>query len=428
MDITAKNFMLMDELAKAMEPLDTRVKGRVQHSTNTIFLIAIAGVFAKCQTWNEIADYGRIKIDFFRRFIPGLETTPSHDTFRRFFFLIDPKKLEDLYRKWANGFTCSGDTKLESDSESDSSIKRHIAIDGKRMCSAGKDNLSILANIARAMDNDDDNNNDCEDSDVNNKGKAIVYIVSSYDVTNEISLAQERVPQKRNEIKADKTLIESLSIGKGDFITMDTMGTQKDIVESIVKKGADYLLAVKDNQPKLRKEIEEIVDFNMCKRVETRNDEAVIVDEKAHGYIVTRSCFTVQEKYMLGPLYKKWPGIKTFGVFKTTRSNKNTGEETEDIQYFITSLGKDAASLIMHKRNHWQVENGLHRTLDVEFNEDDSRKKMNSAINYSIITKMVTAVLKRNDKKIPIGRKRLIAGWDENYMEQLIIENNQLLD
>lgn len=131
---------------------------------------------------------------------------------------------------------------------------------------------------------------------------------------------------------------------------------------------------------------------------------------------------------MLGSMYRKWAGIKTFGVFNTIRKNKKTGEETRDTQFFITSLGKDAASLIMHKRNHWQVENGLHRMLDVEFREDDSKKKMNSAINYSIITKMVTAVLKRNEKKIPIGRKRLMAGWDENFMEKLILETINFLN
>lgn len=178
----------------------------------------------------------------------------------------------------------------------------------------------------------------------------------------------------------------------------------------------------------MRKEIEEIVGWNMLKKRENCNDDVTIVDEKAHGYTVTRSCFTVQEKYMLGSMYRKWAGIKTFGVFNTIRKNKKTGEETKDTQYFITSLGKDAASLIMHKRNHWQVENGLHRMLDVEFREDDSKKKMNSAINYSIITKMVTAVLKRNEKKIPIGRKRLMAGWDENFMEKLILETINFLN
>ena len=104
MDSISKKFLIMDNLAKAMEPLDTRVQGMVQHSTSTIFLITLAGVFAKCQTWNEIADYGKIKIDFFRSFIPGLESTPSHDTFRRFFSIINPDKLESLYREWAAAF------------------------------------------------------------------------------------------------------------------------------------------------------------------------------------------------------------------------------------------------------------------------------------------------------------------------------------
>ena len=145
----------------------------------------------------------------------------------------------------------------------------------------------------------------------------------------------------------------------------------------------------------------------MLKKRENRNDDVTIVDEKPRGYTVTRSCFTVQEKYMLGSMYRKWAGIKTFGVFNIIR--KKTGEETKDTQYFITSLEKDAASLIMYKRNHWQVENGLHRMLDVEFREDDSKKEMNSAENYSIVTKMVTAVPKRDKKKIPIYRKRLMA-------------------
>ena len=133
MDSISKKFLIMDNLAKAMEPLDTRVQGMVQHSTSTIFLITLAGVFAKCQTWNEIADYGKIKIDFFRSFIPGLESTrsfipglestPSHDTFRRFFSIINPDKLESLYREWA---CCFSDSNV-SDTDSSTSIKKGIS-------------------------------------------------------------------------------------------------------------------------------------------------------------------------------------------------------------------------------------------------------------------------------------------------------------
>lgn len=98
MDAVAKKFLLMDGLSKALDGVDNRVQGRVVHRAHTIFLVVLAGVFAKCQTWNEIAAYGETKIDFLRRFIPDLQATPSHDTLRRFFSIISPDKLEGLYR------------------------------------------------------------------------------------------------------------------------------------------------------------------------------------------------------------------------------------------------------------------------------------------------------------------------------------------
>lgn len=252
-----------------------------------------------------------------------------------------------------------------------------------------------------------------------------IHVVSAYDTTNEISLAQECVPSKTNEITADKTLLDSLDLHEGDLVTLDAMGTQKEIVELIRKKGADYLLIVKGNQKTLQDTIAEAVECNMAKKRPSRNDEAEIVDEKGHGYKVTRYCFSVQEKYMLGSLYRDWKDVKTFGMFSNTRTNKNTGEESTDVQYFITSLDKDAARLINYRRKHWAVENGLHRTLDVEFNEDNSQKKENSAKNYSVITKMVMAVLKANPKKMPMSQKRLLAGWNEQYMEELILQTIQ---
>lgn len=367
MDAVAKKFLLMDGLSKALDGVDNRVQGRVVHRAHTIFLVVLAGVFAKCQTWNEIAAYGETKIDFLRRFIPDLQATPSHDTLRRFFSIISPDK------------------------------PRHIAIDGKRMRSATRTNMNLLNVMVRDVSEYD--------------SELQIHVVSAYDTTNEIT--------------ADKTLLDSLGLHEGDLVTLDAMGTQKEIVELIRKKGADYLLIVKGNQKTLQDTIAEAVEFNMAKKRPSRNDEAEIVDEKGHGYKVTRYCFSVQEKYMPGSLYRDWKDVKTFGMFSNTRTNKNTGEESTDVQYFITSLDKDAARLINYRRKHWAVENGLHRTLDVEFNEDNSQKKENSAKNYSVITKMVMAVLKANPKKMPMSQKRLLARWNDQYMEKLILQTIQ---
>ena len=119
-------------------------------------------------------------------------------------------------------------------------------------------------------------------------------------------MAQECVPSKTNEIIADKTLLSALVLHEGDLITLYALGTQKEIVELIRKKNVDYLLVVKKNQKNLYEIIADAVKSNQRKPRPNRNEEASIQDQKAHGYEVDRYCFTVQEKLMLGPLYKDW--------------------------------------------------------------------------------------------------------------------------
>lgn len=396
MDAVAKRFLAMDSLAKELEEVDPRRSCRVEHKAHTILLIALAGVFAKCQTWNEIAAYGEAKISLLQQFIPDLQSVPSHDTFRRFFSIIDSKKLEGLYRQWAQRF----------EQNHSSGSHRHIAIDGKRMCSAA--GAKSVLNWAM------------EELSLSEAEKVNVHMVSAYDVTNQISLAQEQVPEKTNEITADKALLELLDLHQGDVVTMDAMGTQRENVRLIREKKADYLLEVKENHKSLYQAVVQAVNDNMCKGIKLRNDQWEDIDEKGHGFVVNRKCYTVEEKFMLGKQHKLWDGIRTFCLITITRTSKTTGETTVTPHYFITSLGKDAKELINYKRAHWQIENSLHRTLDVEFNEDNSQKKMTSAVNYSLITKMVMAVLKNNPKKLPLATKRMAAGWDDNYMIELL--------
>jgi len=397
MDAVSKRFLALDALAKDLEELDPRIPDRILHKGHTILLIALAGVFAKCQTWNEIADYGMMKLSLLQKFIPDLSVTPSHDTFRRFFSIVDPLKLEELYRNWAKKMQINLSTEPG---------KRHIAIDGKRLRSAAglKSVLNWSAGVLSAAEAE----------------KVNVHMVSAYDVTNQLALAQERVPDKTNEITADKTLLTTLDLQEGDLVTMDAMGTQKENVRLIREKKADYLLDVKENQKSLYRAIVAAVHANQAKGLKARNDQQEEIDEKGHGFIVLRECYSVEEKYMLGEEQRHWIDLKTFGLIKITRTRKTTGERSTSLHYFITSLGKDAKALLKHKRAHWGIENGLHRTLDVEFKEDSSRKKMTAAVNYSLITKMVMAILKNNTKKLPLNRKRMAAGWDDNYMKELL--------
>lgn len=402
MDKIAQRFLELDNLAEKMSELDPRCQGKVEHSAQTILLITLCGIFANCETWNEIAEYGRSKKAFFQRFIPGLEHTPSHDTLRRFFYIVPPKMLESLYREWARKY---------SGKDLNGSEARHIAIDGKCIRSAG-----CIKSLLQCS---------CVEPDGDESSTARVHIVSAYSVNENLSLGQEQVDEKSNEIPAQKGLLENLEIGSGDLITMDAMGTQRENARIITERGADYIFIVKENQRKLYENVKRTVDeefpSGMLRRCD-RSDKYNEYTENDHGYTITRTCYSVEEKRLLGKLYHDWPGIRSMGMIRTCRRNNKTNEETTLTQYFITSLGKDAEAITNYKRKHWEIENGLHRTLDVVFGEDLSRKKMNSAVNYSLVTKMALAVLKNNNDKTPLKRKRLKAGWDDSYMEKLVLD------
>lgn len=402
MDRIAKRFLELDNLAEKISELDPRCPGKVKHSAHTILLITICGIFANCETWNEIAEYGHSKKEFFKRFITGLEHTPSHDTIRRFFYIVPNRMLELLYREWAISY---------SNGILDDSEVRHIAIDGKCIRSAG-----YVKSLLECS---------CVEPDEDEPSTVRVHMVSAYSVNENLSLGQEQVNEKSNEIPAQNELLSNIEIGPGDLITMDAMGTQRENARIITERGADYIFIVKGNQKKLHENVKRVVDDEFplgVLRRSDRNDRYYEYTENDHGYTVRRTCYSVEEKRLLGRLYYNWPGIRTVGMIKTYRRNNKTDEETTQTQYFITSLGKDAEAITNYKRKHWEIENGLHRTLDVVFGEDLSQKKMNSAVNYSLITKMALAVLKNNKDKIPIKRKRLKAGWDDDYMEGLIRE------
>ena len=150
MDKIAKDFLINDELARhmasmseAIDTIDPREKNKVTYSGKLIMLVTLSGVFCDCQSWNDIADFARYKKDFLRRFIPDLETTPSHDTLRRFFCIIKTERLESCYREWACNMR--GDSpsiedcdwsKVQIGEGNDLYTNRHIAIDGKTICGA----------------------------------------------------------------------------------------------------------------------------------------------------------------------------------------------------------------------------------------------------------------------------------------------------
>ncbi|MBR5541833.1 MAG: ISAs1 family transposase [Bacteroides sp.] len=174
-----------------------------------------------------------------------------------------------------------------------------------------------------------------------------------------LSLGQEKVDSKKNEIIAIPRLLDCLELHEGDIITIDAIGTQKDIVSQIVEKQADYLLEVKGNQPTLMKSIEIAMEavrkYHECEYVKEFSEQ-----EEGHGLIVTRTCRTCSDVYFLGRIFKQWEGIRTFGYIDNWRIDKAMGEDMTERHYFITSLENDPKRILKFKRKHWGIENGLH--------------------------------------------------------------------
>ena len=423
MDKTAKDFLLREKLERhlgsmsnVVNGIDPRQASKVIHPAPVIMMSALMGVFANCQTWNEIADFAEARLDFLRSFFPTLEESPSHDTIRRFFCLVSSFLLENSYRKWAlsmrenMGIHLEQDDAQEADEQQKEDFGRQIAIDGKTISKGMNERGKYDSEGFRIQEK-------------NPKPMEKLHLVSAFLVDQFLSLGQEKVDSKENEIIAIPRLLDCLELHEGDIITIDAIGTQKDIVSQIIEKQADYLLEVKGNQPTLMESIEvameAVREYHECEYVKEFSER-----EEGHGLIVNRTCRTCSDVYFLGRIFKQWEGIRTFGYIDNWRIDKSTGEDVTERHYFITSLENDPKRILKFKRKHWGIENGLHWQLDVTFNEDDDRKRKNSAQNYSLIAKMTLNILKNHqhkDKKASIKRKRMKAAWDEDYLKSLLI-------
>ena len=331
--------------------------------------------------------------------------------------MVSSSLLENSYRKWALSMRESMGIKLEQDDagkvdeQQKEDFGRQIAIDGKTISKGMNERGKYDSEGFRIQEK-------------NSKPMEKLHLVSAFLVDQCLSLGQEKVNSKENEIIAIPRLLDSLELHQGDIITIDAIGTQKEIVSQIIEKQADYLLEVKGNQPILMESIEDAMEavrkFHECEYLKEFSER-----EEGHGLIVNRTCRTCSDVYFLGRIFKQWEGIRTFGYIDNWRIDKATGEDVTERHYFITSLENDPKRILKFKRKHWGIENGLHWQLDVTFNEDDDRKRKNSAQNYSVISKMTLNILKNHqhkDKRASVKRKRMKAAWDEDYLKSLLID------
>lgn len=366
-----------ESIAKHFRELkDPRTGNAKRHIFIEILIIAICAVICGADGWNDVELYGKNKKDWLKTFLELPKGIPSHDTFGRIFALIKPEEFQERFIEWIKAIE-----KLTAG--------QVIAIDGKQLrCSHDHD-----------------------------AGKAAIYMVSAWATTNQVVLGQRKVANKSNEITAIPELLKLLDLA-GCIVTIDAIGTQTEIVKTIVEGGADYLLSVKENQGNLFDDIQYLFEVDAAKGFAQIPHSYAQKVNKGHGRLETRECWAIDTEEYLDFLRKRerWPGLKS--IIRII-AKREIGEKIEiQISYFITSLPADAKTILKAKRSHWKIENQLHWVLDIAFREDDSRvRKNHGPENLAVLRHMALNLLK-NEKtaKGGIHAKRLQAGWNNDYL------------
>jgi len=355
-----------------------RQVNKISHPLQNIIFITVSAVISGAEHWDEIEDFGKAKIEWLKKYLDLKNGIPSHDTFSRFFQALKPEVFQEAFIIWVNNIV----ENLGGD---------FIAIDGKTL---------------RRSYNKKDN-------------KAAIHMVSAWSNQNNLVLGQLKTEEKSNEITAIPILLKLLDI-QGCIVTIDAMGCQRKIARTILDRQANYVLALKGNQGNLHKEVKAF--FNDAFKTGFMNiphDYHETIDA-GHGRVEVRRYWTVEGLQWLTQT-NKWAGLTSVGIVESERHID--GKVTTEQRCFISSLNSDAKRFGKAVRGHWSIENDLHWSLDVSFNEDQSRvRKGQGAENLAVIRHIALSLLKQETSaKIGIRNKRLKVASDEEYMLKVLM-------
>lgn len=347
------------------------------HKLIDVIIIAICAVVAGADTYEQIENFGKKRKKWLSKFLELPRGIPSHDTFGRIFERMNPNEFQNSFKCWIESVT-------------DQTKGQVIAIDGKT--------------LRRSHNQSDD--------------KKAIHMISAWASSNQVVLGQLKTEEKSNEITAIPHLLKLLDIS-GCIITIDAMGTQKKIAQTIIHNDGDYVLALKENHKSLYADTE-----LFFKNKESMESEGSIFDEYqtvdgGHGRIETRKYIMTSDiDWLQGK--ENWAGIKSIGMVESTR--EINGESSFDIRYYISSLECDAEVFGKAVRNHWGIENSVHWVLDIGFREDESRIRKGAAPENFAAIRHVALNLLRNNKsfKGSVKTKRLNAAMDTEYLEAVM--------
>jgi predicted transposase YbfD/YdcC len=345
-----------------------------------VVTIALCAVICGADDFVAIAAWGRTKKTWLAKFLDLSAGIPSHDRFNAIFAAIRPAEFENCLLSWITALHEISDGQI-------------VAIDGKT--------------LRRSFDTA--------------SSKAAIHMVSAWATTNRISLGQVVVDDKSNEITAIPKLLQMLELS-GCLVTIDAMGCQTQIAQDIVAAKADYVLAVKGNQPTLHDGIKAFflhAIANGFGQIKVSRHET---HERGHGRDETRVSCVCEAPAGL-PDRARWAKLTAIGM--TLNQTTRQGKQTVEVRYYILSKKLTARRFAEAVRRHWSIENQLHWQLDVTFQEDQSRlREGHAATNFSLLRRAGLSLLKNNHtQKLGVKNKRLIAACDDDYLLQVLFNS-----
>jgi predicted transposase YbfD/YdcC len=357
-------------------PDPRRRRSRVTHPLLNIVFMALCGVIAGADSWEEIARFARLRRDWLAKFLDLQHGIPSHDTFGRVFAALDPVALQRCLLAWVNALH-------------EVSRGQIIAIDGK----AAREAMARAGTIGP------------------------LSLVSAWATANHVVLGQVAAPAGSSELGALPKLLELLEL-HGAIITLDALGCQKEIVETIVQRGGDYVIAVKGNQEKLFDAMHEAFEAALDADQGTTHHK----HEHGHGRTETRLC-TVIEVPEEFPERAHWAGLQSLAMVSREYVDSK-GEVHAGVRYYISSLPvRRARTIAKAVRSHWSIENQVHWVMDLSFGEDTNRaRKENAQANLGMLRRTALSLLKNAaGLNGGINCKRKQAGWDDHILENVLL-------
>ena len=361
------------------------------HKLIDIIVIALCAVIAKCETWEEIADYAVARYYFFKEFLELPNGIPSHDTINRTFSRIDPILWQELFVSWMKLQTPESLEKI-----------RHIQIDGKVL--KGSKSTGTGKRVEQEKE-------------------PAVEIVSAWSSEHQLILGHVTVEENSNEIKAVPVLLKQLDL-EGALVSLDAMGCQRETTDLIIEGGGDYLVALKGNQGTLHQAAQDLFMDVFKNTYATREIPEVHSSfDVGHGREEERICYVLKDLKQLKLADCKvetWRNLKCLVVVeaKTIRQGKSSFER----RYFLSSKEWNANDALEGVRGHWSIENQQHYVLDMVFGEDASRTRRGyAAENLGLIRRLALNLLNLDvGLSISKRRKRLKALLDDDYLLSLL--------